>query len=150
MRGLTDPTNLGEVTPTLWRSGRYSARGLTALVERTSIRVVVDLRDHPADILSQRTYERIGVTYHRVPVDEFQGFTTAAYEQVLALITGNRALIHCYKGAHRTGSFCALYRMREQGWLKMEAWTEQVRYGFGVPSWHQALYDSVYGDWRAG
>lgn len=145
-----DPRNIGEVVPGLWRSGRYSARGLGDLAQRVGLRVVVDLRDNPQQLLSARTYERLGVAYHRVPVSEFDGLTDAVYEQVLALAQSGPALVHCYQGRHRTGAWVAAYRVHVCGWSLAEAWAECSCYGFGVYSYRYALYTSVFGGWRAG
>ena len=35
-------------------------------------------------------------------------------------------LIHCFAGIHRTGAFCAIYRMEYEGWTNAEA-IEELR-----------------------
>jgi tyrosine-protein phosphatase SIW14 len=41
-------------------------------------------------------------------------------------------LIHCFAGIHRTGTFCAVYRMDFQGWSSREAIAEMRTLGFAT------------------
>ena len=131
--------NLHCVSSALWRSGRYSAAGLRALVAETGIRTVVDLRDaHRPLLLAESTYRRLRVDFHRVPLREDEPVPTAAFERVLALVAAAPALVHCWKGAHRTGAIVALYR-RLSGWTPETAWEEAQRCGFGHAAAHPSL-----------
>ena len=40
------------------------------------------------------------------------------------------ALIHCFAGLHRTGVYCAVYRMERQGWTNDEAIEEMYEIGY--------------------
>jgi hypothetical protein len=39
-------------------------------------------------------------------------------------------LIHCFAGIHRTGSFCAIYRMEYEGWSNARAIAEMKHCGY--------------------
>ena len=39
-------------------------------------------------------------------------------------------LMHCFAGIHRTGAFCAVYRMEYQHWTNAEALDELRRHGY--------------------
>jgi protein tyrosine/serine phosphatase len=39
--------------------------------------------------------------------------------------------VHCQRGADRTGTMCAIYRIAVQGWSKAEAIEEMTKGGFG-------------------
>ena len=56
--------------------------------------------------------------------------------KILANKENGPYLIHCWKGADRTGLMCAMYRIIYQGWTKEEAIDEMVNGGFGFhPKW---------------
>jgi protein tyrosine/serine phosphatase len=46
-------------------------------------------------------------------------------------------LVHCFAGVHRTGAYCAIYRMEYEGWSNAEAIAEMRRCG----------YDDVDAEW---
>jgi protein tyrosine/serine phosphatase len=39
-------------------------------------------------------------------------------------------LVHCFAGIHRTGAFCALYRMEFDGWSNEQAVQEMKELGY--------------------
>ena len=39
-------------------------------------------------------------------------------------------LIHCFAGIHRTGAYCAVYRMEMEGWSNEQAIAELKSYGY--------------------
>ena len=39
-------------------------------------------------------------------------------------------LMHCFAGIHRTGAFCAVYRMEYEHWTNEEALAELRRHGY--------------------
>jgi Protein tyrosine/serine phosphatase len=46
------------------------------------------------------------------------------------------ALVHCQRGADRTGLMCAMYRITVCGWTKEQALAEMKDGGFGFsPTW---------------
>lgn len=139
--------NFGRVDVGLYRSGRYSARALTGLHRACELRAVIDLRDR-APLFADRTYQRIGVEFIREPLDEAQLIPEETIARILARLSARPALLHCWKGAHRTGAICALYRLRVQRWTNAEAWTEMQAYGFGRIEAHPQLFASVFGEWR--
>jgi len=46
-------------------------------------------------------------------------------------------LIHCFAGSHRTGAYCAIYRMEYEHWSNEDAMDEMRAAG----------YLSIYDDW---
>lgn len=49
--------------------------------------------------------------------------------------------IHCFHGADRTGTLCAIYRIVVQKWDKEKAISEMKKYGFHW--WHKNLIDYI-------
>lgn len=124
-----------------------TAGALAALQQAMERLTVIDLRDR-APLFALRTYQRLGIVFERMPIDETQPLPEATIEQLLARVAQRPLLFHCWKGAHRTGAICALYRIRVQGWSAVEAWREMSDYGFGRIEAHSALFQSAFGEWR--
>lgn len=136
--------NLHLVASDIYRSGRYTATDLRTSIVSMGIRVIVDLRDaYRPSLVACRTFHRLGFAYERVPIDERAPMTTQAFEAVYSLVHGQPSLVHCWKGAHRTGAWAAWYRVRVQGWTVAMARDEMARLGFGDPDRHRELWDSV-------
>jgi protein tyrosine/serine phosphatase len=53
------------------------------------------------------------------------------------------ALVHCQRGADRTGTMCAIYRVAVQGWRKDEAIEEMTKGGFGFYSGWKNLINYI-------
>jgi len=51
--------------------------------------------------------------------------------------------VHCKRGADRTGTMCAIYRIAVQGWSKDEAIEEMTKGGFGFYSGWQNLINYI-------
>jgi len=41
-------------------------------------------------------------------------------------------LVHCFAGIHRTGAFCAIYRMEYEGWTNAGAIAEMKACGYNT------------------
>jgi tyrosine-protein phosphatase SIW14 len=39
-------------------------------------------------------------------------------------------LVHCFAGTHRTGAYCAIYRMEQEHWTNAQALAEMKTYGY--------------------
>ena len=53
------------------------------------------------------------------------------------------AFVHCQRGADRTGTMCAIYRVAVQGWSKDEAIEEMTKGGFGFYSGWKNLIEYI-------
>jgi len=127
------------VSGLLYRSGKYQASELHQCVKRFGIKKVVDLRDR-VQLFADSTYQNIGVEFRKYPLDENRPFPVDA----LSVFDGQTpTLVHCWKGVHRTGAWVAMYRILRQEWRTNEAIAEMMGYGFGEPSKHIELYESV-------
>jgi protein tyrosine/serine phosphatase len=51
--------------------------------------------------------------------------------------------VHCMRGADRTGTMCAIYRIAVQGWSRPEAIEEMTKGGFGFYEGWQNLVDYI-------
>jgi protein tyrosine/serine phosphatase len=126
--------NFRVVTPgVLYRSGQMTPDGFARVFKEFGIQTVISLRDTRDDGREPNDGEEIalcrayGIDHVRFEKadwspDKATGEVTAQrnVERFLRLLAdpGTRypILIHCFAGIHRTGSYCAIYRMEYDGW----------------------------------
>ena len=124
----------------LYRSGQLSDDALDRAVHDHGIRTVVCLRnlarqnDTSLENAEELWCAARGVRYLRLnPAawDSPEGranldaFLRAADDPYAGPL-----LIHCFAGLHRTGVFCAVYRMERDGWTNAEAIAEMYAVGY--------------------
>jgi protein tyrosine/serine phosphatase len=56
---------------------------------------------------------------------------------------GSAVYVHCQRGADRTGTLCAAYRMVVQGWTHEQALQEMTQGGFGFYQGWRELVEYV-------
>ncbi|MCR5414024.1 MAG: tyrosine-protein phosphatase [Kiritimatiellae bacterium] len=126
---LAGVPNLHKVDDRLYRSAQPTAEGMTNLVS-LGIKTVVNLRDNHSDS------DEIGglpLAARRIEI-----FTANMKEEhareFLSIVDDTNAvpvLVHCQHGADRTGTMCAMYRIKRQGWTADEAIVEMENGGYG-------------------
>ena len=131
----------------LYRSGQMPVRAFERIVHDYGIRTVICLRegDQDNDLDEEKYCRRWGINHVRIPPRAWWAPRgPAPAEQGLAVfraVMDNRAnhpvLIHCFAGLHRTGAYCAVYRMDYQGWSNADALAEMKKLG----------YRTVDGEW---
>jgi protein tyrosine/serine phosphatase len=124
----------------LYRSGQTTIPGLRRLIHDYGIRTVICLRDgqtaadraeedycRSQDILFVRLPPRSwGDGTGEVPAEE----NVRKFRAVMADPRNHPALIHCFAGMHRTGAYCAIYRMEFQHWSNEQAIAEVKACGY--------------------
>lgn len=125
----------------LYRSGQLNLDGLRRLVHDHGIRTIVNLRDgeQSEDRAEEEWARKNDVVFVRIPprrwwasdgtVPAEKGL--AAFRAVLDDPARQPVLVHCYAGIHRTGAYCAVYRMDYEGWSNDEALAEMQLLGYG-------------------
>jgi protein tyrosine/serine phosphatase len=127
----------------LYRSGQLSLSALQRQIHDRDIRTVVCLRDavpgRPTPDHEEEDYcRKQGIRYIRIPPRHWDGpdGTCPADEGVrtfLEVMSDRRnypVLIHCFAGVHRTGAYCAVYRMEFEGWSNEAAVAELKDLGY--------------------
>jgi protein tyrosine/serine phosphatase len=128
----------------LYRCGQPSLPALKRLIHDYGIRTVVTLRDSyeagkpPPDLAEEEYCKREGLLHVRIsprnwwgpdgvpPVDE--GVRT--FLHVMSDPNNHPVLVHCFAGIHRTGAYCAIYRMEFEGWSNERAIEEMKSCGY--------------------
>jgi protein tyrosine/serine phosphatase len=118
----------------LYRSGQLSLEGLKAVIHDYGIKTVVSLRpDDPApDRVEEEYCKAEGIGYYRIsprPWSPIDGFIPAEegvkrFCAVMDNCDNLPVLVHCLAGIHRSGAFCAVFRMEYQRWTNDRAIVE--------------------------
>jgi tyrosine-protein phosphatase SIW14 len=128
----------------LYRSGQTTLFGLKNLIHEYGIRTVVNLRDPAADdepdpdqaeedycIAEEINYIRIPPRHWSSsegppPADE----NVAKFCELMRDPGNYPVLVHCYRGIHRTGAFCAIYHMEFDHWTNAQAVDDLMAHGY--------------------
>jgi len=128
----------------LYRSGQLSMNGFKRVVHDHGIRTVITLRDAsrpgemPPDVAEENFCLLQDINHHRLPPRLWLGpdETVPAADNVRRFLEiiddpkNHPVLIHCYAGSHRTGAYCAIYRMEYQRWSSADAIAEVKELGY--------------------
>jgi protein tyrosine phosphatase (PTP) superfamily phosphohydrolase (DUF442 family) len=156
----------------LYRSGQMTLDGLKRAIHEYGIRTIVTLRDarvegDPAPDAREEEYcLKLGLKYVRIPPRPWEGAAgeippvEKGVKRFLEVMDDPRAypvLVHCCAGTHRTGAYCAIYRMEYEGWSNEQALTELRSLGYSNVAEEADIYGylSHYrprtpGRWRLG
>jgi tyrosine-protein phosphatase SIW14 len=123
----------------LYRSGQLSPAALQRVVHDYGIRTIVSLRclARDGDARLENDEElwcaAHGVRYLRLaPAAWDSPAGRANLDAFLRTVddpTAGPILVHCFAGLHRTGVYCAVFRMERQGWTNDEAIAEMYAAG---------------------
>jgi protein tyrosine/serine phosphatase len=128
----------------LYRSGQMSLAGLKQVIHDFGIKTVVTLRDasHPSDGPPDNDEENYctaeELTYVRIPPRNWwasDGSVPAEagvqrFRDLMNDPANYPVLVHCFAGIHRTGAYCAVYRMEHDHWTNAHAITEMKALGY--------------------
>jgi tyrosine-protein phosphatase SIW14 len=132
----------------LYRSGQLTPSGLRRLVHEYGFRTVITLRER--DDADEKTADQSrweeeycnqnSIAYVRIPARRWwiKDGPAPARKSVAKFLDVLRdpehypppILLHCFAGEHRTGAYCAIYRMEFDGWSNIEAMAEMKRCGY--------------------
>ena len=130
--------NLYRVTTNLYRGAQPTSRGMAELKEM-GVKTVINLRNYHSD------NARLAGTGLRQDHLNMQPWHASDEESVrfLKVVTDTNNLpvfVHCERGADRTGTLCAVYRVVVCGWPKEKAIREMTEGGFGFnPAWRNLV-----------
>ncbi len=144
--------NFHQVNEQLYRGAQPRHGGIQRLAE-LGIKTIVNLR--AADVRSQREEQEAraaGLRYFNVPFERFGIVplerlgrpTDEQVERVLSIINAPEnqpVFVHCKRGADRTGTIIAIYRIEHDGWTSERAKAEANRYGMAW--WERGKKDYI-------
>jgi tyrosine-protein phosphatase SIW14 len=124
LRGLS---NAARVSSTLYRGAQPHPEALTEL-KKLGINVVVDFEDSREEIRWEKSFvEEQGMKFVSIP---WNARSAPSRETVIAFFatlrdnSGKKIFVHCERGADRTGTMIALYRITNDHWTPDQAVAE--------------------------
>ena len=127
----------------LYRSGQMSIPALQRTIEEYGIKTVISFdslkRERPLDAEEEKFCFTHGIRHVRIKPREWladeEGKIPAKepVDQFLKVLDDPNAypvLVHCFAGMHRTGAYCAIYRMEYQRWNNADAMAELKALGY--------------------
>ena len=133
--------NLHKVSDFLYRGAQPTKEGMQKLKE-LGIKTIVNLRSFHSD---RAEIGDTGLSYEHIYMKTWHA-EDKEVERFLNIVTDpNRtpAFVHCQRGADRTGTMCAIYRVAVQDWMKDEAIEEMTKGGFGFYTRWENLIDYI-------
>jgi tyrosine-protein phosphatase SIW14 len=125
--------NFHMVNEHLYRGGQPAAAGWRSLA-KLGLKTVIDLRLASEHSISQEALavEAAGMIYISQPMAGLAAPTNEEILKILAMLDSNEkwpVFIHCRRGADRTGTVIACYRIVHNQWASDEALREARTYG---------------------
>jgi tyrosine-protein phosphatase SIW14 len=136
--------NFHQVNPGLYRGAQPKEGGLQKL-SALGIKTVINLRDD--DDREQREEQQAkaaGLRYFNIPLSNSRAPSDAQVASILAIINAQEnqpVFVHCQRGADRTGTIIAVYRISHDGWASERAKSEAKHYGMGF--WQVWMKDYI-------
>lgn len=122
-----DIPRFGVLTDGLYRGGQPTTKGFQFLKEK-GIKTIINLRKE--DNSEAKVVEKLGMNYVQIPIDEVLPWSkipqaaVAKYFELINNPDNYPIFFHCRRGADRTGTLAAFYRMALQGWSPKKAYDE--------------------------
>ena len=136
--------NFHKVSERLFRGAQPKRDGIRRL-SHLGINTIINLRDDDERSRAEEKEARAaGLRYFNVPLDRLGRPTDEVVDRILALIyspENQTIFVHCHKGADRTGTVIAIYRIEHDGWTSEQAKEEANRYGMGL--WQRGMKDYI-------
>jgi len=137
--------NFQKVNDSVYRGAQPTSEGFKNLAE-VGVKTVIDLRlvgEHSqAD--EKKWVESRGMRYISVPLHGMSAPTEADVVKILGIMNDPSAgpvFVHCRRGADRTGTIIACYRISHDRWQNDKALSEAREYGMSM--WERAMMHYV-------
>jgi uncharacterized protein (TIGR01244 family) len=122
--------NFHQVNDHIYRGGQPSDEAWQGLA-KLGVKTVIDLRresEHQTGA-EARAVKAAGMRYVNVPMNGIVAPTDEQIVKVLNTFESGPVFVHCRRGADRTGTVVACYRMRHDGWDNRKAFKEAKSLG---------------------
>ena len=137
--------NFHQVNESIYRGGQPSNQAWPGLA-KLGVKTVIDLRrvkEHDTGA-EARAVEAAGMRYVNIPMNGIVAPTSEQVVKVLGLLDSGPVFVHCRRGADRTGTVIACYRMRHDGWNNETAFKEAKSLGMSWVEFGMKQYIMAY------
>jgi protein tyrosine/serine phosphatase len=121
--------NFQVVSDSLCRGAQPSGEGFRELA-KLGVRTVLDLRGASGRSSKEAQEVRaLGMNYVNIPLDGFLAPTPEQVSKIFAVLndqTAGKIFVHCRRGADRTGTVLAMYRIEHDHWTNQKALDEAM------------------------
>jgi protein tyrosine/serine phosphatase len=129
----------------LYRSGQMSLDGLKRIVHDYRIKTIISLRDAhsvgsvPPDQAEEEYCSKEEINFTRLSPRHWEGApgepppveeNVRAFRAIMEDPKNYPVLVHCFAGVHRSGAYCAIYRMEQEHWSNEQAIAEMRAVGY--------------------
>jgi tyrosine-protein phosphatase SIW14 len=139
--------NFHRVSDRLYRGAQPLPGGIHKLAE-LGVKSIVNLRGEDENTRAeQKEAEAAGLHYYSIALPGLSRPTDAQIKKVMALIDepdNGPVFIHCKRGADRTGTVVAVYRVLHDGYTAERAIDEARRYGMSWMEFGMRDYIATY------
>ena len=119
--------NFHQVDERVYRGARPTIQGIANLA-KLGVKTVVDLRETGSEtVAEERTVKAAGMIYVSIPMNGLRAPSNEQVAQVLGWFDNDSAapvFVHCKRGADRTGTVVACYRIAHDHWDNRKALDE--------------------------
>jgi tyrosine-protein phosphatase SIW14 len=128
--------NFQIVNDNVLRGGQPSDEGISLLAKR-GVKTIVDLRlaDEHSIPHEKQLVESNGMHFVSVPMKGLMAPTAEQLSSVLRIMNDRTqwpVFVHCRRGADRTGTILACYRISHDNWNNQKALEEAKTYGISI------------------
>ncbi len=145
-----DLPNFYQVNANLYRGGQPTEAGVKDLA-KMGVKTIIDLRGDDENAQKEKLWaENAGIKFVPVNLSNWFKPKTADIEQIIKQIDAAEnepVFVHCKRGADRTGTVVAAYRISHDNWTAKQANAEAKKIGFG---WWQFWMKDFINDYARG
>lgn len=138
--------NFGVVRPGIYRGAEPDSSDLRRLRDAGVVTVIDFRKDGDKVAAEAKICRSLGLAHYNLPWTGHEANVDPALIRGFFDIVGHDgnlpAFVHCHRGAERTGTMIALYRIAFQDWSAEEAYAEMRRYRFR-DFWFRSLREFV-------
>jgi tyrosine-protein phosphatase SIW14 len=127
--------NFLQVNSRIYRGAQPTDDGFQTIA-RLGVKTVINLRQEPGQVAAEeKLVSAAGMRYINIPMDDLGAPTDAQMALALAVLANESAgpvFVHCRRGADRTGTVIACYRIAFEHWRNRQALDEARSHGLSI------------------
>ena len=149
-----DLPNFLQVNASFYRGAQPTEAGVKQLA-KMGVKTIIDLRGEDEKARNEEIWARnAGIKFINVSLGNWFEPKTGDIERIIKDIDAPEnqpVFIHCKRGADRTGTVVAVYRISHDNWTAKQAISEAKRFDFGWwQFWMKDYINDYYRDFKQG